>query len=192
MSGSQIYRQGAQATVSVGVRDAPSDAFLAGAIQSAARSGRFSVEAGTRAAAPFPAPLSPLAASFLRCAPDRFHLTKPNTFQHNREASVATLRWCSGSSRNAVRLPSEQAFSFAGIPKHRTTSLFDNPSIAAAAAAPPKATAQDFPPLNRWEATSEPASTIRLAVRPKTLCALQILSFFSIRQSLFGQAINGE
>src|SRR5216684_6357089 len=73
--------RGAQATVSVGVRDAPSDAFLAGAIQSAARSGRFSVEAGTRAAAPFPAPLSPLAASFLRCAPDRFHLTKPNTFQ---------------------------------------------------------------------------------------------------------------
>src|SRR2546428_12760105 len=59
--------------------DAPSDAFLAGAIQSAARSGRFSVEAGTRAAAPFPAPLSPLAASFLRCAPDRFQLTKPNT-----------------------------------------------------------------------------------------------------------------
>jgi hypothetical protein len=30
--------KGAQATVSVGVRDAPSDAFLAGAIQSAARS----------------------------------------------------------------------------------------------------------------------------------------------------------
>jgi O-methyltransferase domain len=42
--------------------DAPSDAFLAGAIQSAARSGRFSVEAETRAAS-FPAPLSPLAAS---------------------------------------------------------------------------------------------------------------------------------
>src|SRR6266852_2715768 len=47
--------RGAQATVSVGVRDAPSDAFLAGAIQRAARSGRFSVEAGTRAAAPFSA-----------------------------------------------------------------------------------------------------------------------------------------
>src|SRR2546428_498199 len=61
-------------------------------------------------------PLSPLAASFLRCAPDSFQLTKPNTFQHNREASLATLRWCSGSSRNAVRLPSEQGFSFAGIP----------------------------------------------------------------------------
>jgi hypothetical protein len=30
-------------------------------------------------------------------------LTKPNTFQRNREASVATRRWCSGSSRNAVR-----------------------------------------------------------------------------------------
>jgi hypothetical protein len=77
-------------------------------------------EAGTRAAAPFPAPLSPLAASFLRCAPDRFLLTKPNTLLHNRVASVATLRWCSGSSRNAVRLPSEQAFSFAGIPNRES------------------------------------------------------------------------
>src|SRR5712664_1685587 len=57
-----------------------SDAFLAVAIQSSGRSGRFSVEAGTRAAAPFSAPLSPLAASFLRCAPDRFHLTKPKSF----------------------------------------------------------------------------------------------------------------
>jgi hypothetical protein len=28
---------------------------------------------------PFPAPLCPLEASFLRCAPDRFRLTKPNT-----------------------------------------------------------------------------------------------------------------
>ena len=63
-------------------------------------------EAGKRTAAPFPAPLSPLAALFLRCAPESYLLTKPNTFQHNREASVATLRWCSGSSRNAVRLPS--------------------------------------------------------------------------------------
>lgn len=34
-------------------------------------SGRFSVGAGARAAAPFLAPLSPLAAFFLRCAPDR-------------------------------------------------------------------------------------------------------------------------
>src|SRR5205085_2345093 len=35
------------------------------------------------AAGPFPAPLSPLAALCLRCAPDKFLLTKPNTFQHN-------------------------------------------------------------------------------------------------------------
>jgi hypothetical protein len=69
------------------------------------RSGSLCAEAGQRAAAPFPAPLSPLAALILRCAPDRFLLTKPNTFPHNRGASVATLRWCSGSSRNAVRLP---------------------------------------------------------------------------------------
>lgn len=52
----------------------------------------------------------------LRFAPDKFLLTKPNPLQHPREAGVATLRWCSGSSWNAVRLPSEQAFSFAGIP----------------------------------------------------------------------------
>jgi hypothetical protein len=62
-------------------------------------------EAG-QSLSPFPAPLCPLAASFLRCAPDRFPLMKANTFLHNRVASVATLRWCSGSSRNAVRIPS--------------------------------------------------------------------------------------
>src|SRR5215510_9173595 len=67
--------------------------------------GLFSAEAGTRATAPFPAPLSPPAASSLRFAPDRFLLTKPNTLPHNRVTSVATLRWRSGSSRNAVRLP---------------------------------------------------------------------------------------
>ena len=39
----------------------------------------YCVLAGTRAAAPFPAPLSPLAASFLRYAPDEFLLTKLNT-----------------------------------------------------------------------------------------------------------------
>jgi hypothetical protein len=66
-----------------------------------------------------PHALCPLAASFLRCAPDRFLLTKPNTFPHNQVASVATLRWRSGSSRNAVRLPSGIAFSFAGIPTLR-------------------------------------------------------------------------
>ena len=54
-------------------------------------------------------------------APDRFHLTKPNTFQRNREASVATLRWCSGPSRSTVRLPSGTAFSFAGIPTELET-----------------------------------------------------------------------
>ena len=37
------------------------------------------------------APLSPLATLILRFAPDTFLLTKPNTFQHNREASVANV-----------------------------------------------------------------------------------------------------
>ena len=59
----------------------------------------YGAEAGTRAAAPFS------ASSILPSLPsDRFLLTKPNTFLPNRDASVATLRWCSGSSRNAVRI----------------------------------------------------------------------------------------
>ena len=87
------------------------------------RSGSLCAEAGQRAAAPFPAPLSLLAAAILRFAPDRFLLTKPNAFPHNRVASVATLRWCSGSSRNAVRLPFGTAFSFAGIPIRKLIRL---------------------------------------------------------------------
>lgn len=50
---------------------------------------------------PFPA-----CAIFPSLRSDRFPLTKPNTFPHNRGASDATLRWCSGSPRNTVRFPS--------------------------------------------------------------------------------------
>src|SRR5579862_4242472 len=65
--------------------------------------GFFSAEGGDKGCRPFPR--TPFSASgLLRFAPDRFLLTKPNTLPHNRVASVATLRWCSGSSRNAVRL----------------------------------------------------------------------------------------
>jgi hypothetical protein len=42
--------------------------------------GSLCAEARQRAAAPFPAPLSRLLASFLRFAPDRFHLTIPISF----------------------------------------------------------------------------------------------------------------
>jgi hypothetical protein len=74
-------------------------------------------EAGTRAAAPFPAPLSPLlAASFLRCAPDRFLLTKPNTSCTMK--MPASLR--SDSVRVHSGMPfgivSNLTFGFAGIP----------------------------------------------------------------------------
>src|SRR5262245_45231291 len=68
------------------------------------RSGFLCAEAG-QGLPPFPAPLSPLAAFILLCAPDRFLLDEAERFLHNRDASVATRRWCSGSSRNAVRLP---------------------------------------------------------------------------------------
>ena len=49
------FRQGPRQRFQSACGDAPSDAFLAGAIQRAARSGRFSVGAGTRAPAPFSA-----------------------------------------------------------------------------------------------------------------------------------------
>src|SRR6266567_3330977 len=95
-----------------------------GAIQRAARSGRFSVEAGTRAAAPFPAPLSPLAALCLRCAPDKFLLTK-QTLSSTIE-KPASLR--SDGVRDHPGMPfgfpPEQAFSFAGIPTHSPHFLF--------------------------------------------------------------------
>src|SRR5215469_2600779 len=73
---------------------------------------------------PFPTPLCPLAASGLRFAPDGFLLTKPNTLPHNRVASVATLRWCSGSSRNAVRLPFGISVQLRRNP-HSLTALLD-------------------------------------------------------------------
>ena len=79
------------------------------------RSGPQRAEAGTRAAAPFPAPLSPLAASFLRCTADRFLLTKPNT--------SCTIEMPASLRSDGVRVhpgmpfgfPSESAFGFAGI-----------------------------------------------------------------------------
>src|ERR1700733_1782308 len=77
--------------------------------------GSLRAEAGTRAAAPFPPPLSPLAALFLRCAPDKFSLTKPNT--------SCTIEMPASLRSEGVRVHpgmpfgflSESAFGFAGI-----------------------------------------------------------------------------
>jgi hypothetical protein len=44
-------------------------------------------------------------------------------FLHNRDASVAALRWCSGSSRNAVRLPFEISVRRSASPE---SSLIDH------------------------------------------------------------------
>jgi hypothetical protein len=52
---------------------------LKASMERLSRSGSLQRWVGTRAAAPFPTPLSPLAALLLRCAPDMFLLTKPNT-----------------------------------------------------------------------------------------------------------------
>ena len=85
--------------------------------------GFFSAEAGTRAAAPFPAPLSPLAASFLRCASDRFLLTKPNT-SCTIEAP-APLRSDGVRDHPGVTfgIIPDSAFGFAGIPIRQESSV---------------------------------------------------------------------
>ena len=54
---------------------------------------------------PFPRTPFSAAARFLRCAPDRFSLTKPNTsFTIEMPASLRSEN-CSPSARNAVRVP---------------------------------------------------------------------------------------
>jgi hypothetical protein len=71
---------------------------------------------GQEADAPFPAPLPPPAAFFLRFALDSLFLDEAEHFLHNRDASVATLS-------DGVRVhpgmpfgfPPESVFSFAGI-----------------------------------------------------------------------------
>src|SRR5579871_4780056 len=52
---------------------------------------------------PLPEPLSPPAASFLRLAPDKLLLTKPN-ISHKIE-NPGSLRRCSGSSRTPFGFP---------------------------------------------------------------------------------------
>ncbi len=50
---------------------------------------------------PFPGKWPPASAS----APDRCGLDEAEHLPDNQKASVATLRWCSASARNSVRLP---------------------------------------------------------------------------------------
>jgi hypothetical protein len=79
------------------------------------RSGPLCAEAGTGRAVLSPAPLSSLAALFLRCAPDKFSLAKPNT--------SCTIEMPASLCSDGVRVhpgmpfgfPPETAFGFAGI-----------------------------------------------------------------------------
>jgi hypothetical protein len=67
--------------------------------------------------APHPHPrVQPPTSASLRTLRTKILLTKLNTLPNNRNASVASLRRCSPSDRNGVRLPSGMLFSFAGIP----------------------------------------------------------------------------
>jgi hypothetical protein len=83
--------------------------------RSARAPGLLCAEAGTRAAAPFPAPLSPLAALFLRCAPDKFSLTKPNTSCTIEMPAALRSEGVRVHPRMPFGFPSETAFGFAGI-----------------------------------------------------------------------------
>jgi hypothetical protein len=59
--------------------------------------------------------------SFLRSRPPTSaslrmaSLDEVEHFSENQKASVATLRWCSASARNNIRLPFGNAFFFVGI-----------------------------------------------------------------------------
>jgi len=55
-----------------------------------------------------PFPRTPFSASSIlpSLRSGQVSLDEAEHFLHNRDASVATLRWCSGPSRNAVRIPS--------------------------------------------------------------------------------------
>jgi hypothetical protein len=53
----------------------------------------------------FPHALFHAPVLFLRCASDSFSVDEAEHLLQNRMASVAKLRGCSGSSRNAVRIP---------------------------------------------------------------------------------------
>ena len=57
-----------------------------------------------------------MRAATLHFAPDSC-LDEIEHFAENQKASVASLRWCSPSARNGVRLPSGMLFSLAGIPR---------------------------------------------------------------------------
>jgi hypothetical protein len=63
-----------------------------------------SVLSGDKGCRPFPR--TPFSASGVlpSLRSGQVFLDEGEHFLHNRVASVATLRWCSGSSRNAVRL----------------------------------------------------------------------------------------
>ena len=60
---------------------------------------------GDKGCCPFPR--TPFSASGIlpSLRSGQVSLDEAEHFLHNRDASVATLRWCSGSSRDAVRLP---------------------------------------------------------------------------------------
>src|ERR1035438_5083116 len=68
------------------------------------RSGSLCAEVGTGRAVLSPRPF-PRSGSLPPLRFGQFFLDEAEHFLHNRVASIATLRWCSGSSRNAVRLP---------------------------------------------------------------------------------------
>ena len=90
------------------------------------RSGSLCVEVGTGHAVLSPRPF-PRSGSLPPLHFGQFFVDEAEHFLQNRMASVATLRGCSCSSRNASGFPSETAFGFAGILINGDEQLFLRP-----------------------------------------------------------------
>ena len=73
------------------------------------------VLSGERDCRPFPRTPFPASGRPPPLRSGWFLLDEAEHFSENQKASVATLRWCSASARNTVRLPFGKAFAFAGI-----------------------------------------------------------------------------
>src|SRR5437879_7710187 len=99
------------------------------------RSGSLCAEVETGRAVLSPRPF-PRSGSLPPLRFGQFFLDEAEHFLHNRVASVATLRWCSGSSRNVVRLPFGNSVRLAGILIMRIPLLALVPALVWAQATP--------------------------------------------------------
>jgi hypothetical protein len=73
-------------------------------------------------------------------------LDEAEHFLHNRSASVVTLRWCSGSSRNAVRMHPGFSVRLRRNPHHPPGTVRDDPTDPSGSRQVPSASASETCP----------------------------------------------